>query len=151
MAQKVYIMRGLPGSGKSTWVKNFLNDHPHFNVKVVSADDYFIGTDGAYRFNPSRLGAAHGLCKERYIDALENPDVDYVIVDNTNTSAREIEYYLERASGLGVPVAIKEIAGDVDKCAKRNVHGVPKDALVRMAGRLAQALPDEMRGLVEDG
>lgn len=34
MKQKVYIMCGIPGSGKSTWISNNLDE----NIKIISRD-----------------------------------------------------------------------------------------------------------------
>lgn len=35
--QKVFVMVGLPGSGKSTWSKNYIKKHP--NTLIISRDD----------------------------------------------------------------------------------------------------------------
>lgn len=50
---KVIIMRGLPGAGKSHWVRSHLLDTRH-SVAIVSADHYHYeaqpnNTDGTLR------------------------------------------------------------------------------------------------------
>lgn len=51
--RNVIIMRGVPGSGKSTYVRN---RYPE--ARVVSADRYFTDpATGEYRFDASKRGA----------------------------------------------------------------------------------------------
>lgn len=51
----LYLIRGIPGSGKSTFAQNLYS----FGMveAVIEADDYFY-TDGVYQFDPSMLGSA---------------------------------------------------------------------------------------------
>jgi len=53
---EVFIIQGVSGSGKSTYIKN------HFpNATVVSADRFFINSiTGAYEFKGELLAEAHG-------------------------------------------------------------------------------------------
>jgi hypothetical protein len=53
----VIVCRGLPGAGKSTYVATLSP-----GAVVCSADSYFVGPDGAYRFDPAKLGQAHEAC-----------------------------------------------------------------------------------------
>jgi ABC-type multidrug transport system ATPase subunit len=46
---KLYVMRGLPGSGKTSWIKANIN-----GASTASADHYFY-TGGEYRFNGKLL------------------------------------------------------------------------------------------------
>ena len=55
------IMRGLPGSGKSTIASRIQEQLPQ--VQVCSADHHFIDEEGEYRFDLSKLGAAHAACQ----------------------------------------------------------------------------------------
>ena len=49
----MFIMRGLPGSGKSTIVKLIVKKYER-NVAVCSADDHFLQEDGTYLFKQVR-------------------------------------------------------------------------------------------------
>ena len=46
----MFIMRGLPGSGKSTIVK-LIAEKYKTNVVVCSADDHFLQEDGSYLYD----------------------------------------------------------------------------------------------------
>jgi predicted kinase len=130
---RVIIMAGVPGSGKSTWIKE---NHP--DAIVCSADDYFVGL--GRNFDPSKLGEAHGECVRKFIDvvsgnimALEDP---ILIVDNTNTTVLEMAPYVAIASAYGVPVEIVEMDCPVGLAAKRNIHNVPMRTCLRMGDNL---------------
>ena len=61
---KIYIMRGLPGSGKSSWYANRLN-----NWAVCSADTYHERT-GTYQFKKENVQKAHNHCLELFATRL---------------------------------------------------------------------------------
>ena len=129
---KVIILRGIPGSGKSTESKKYPDAY------IVSADHYFIGSDGIYRFDISKIAAAHGQCKGRFTSALKAKK-PLIIVDNTNTTAKEFKFYIDEARAYGYEVEIVRILCDPEVALKRGVHNVPKDTVIKMAGRLASS------------
>jgi predicted kinase len=134
---KVIILRGLPGSGKSHYI-SALN-----NVRVVSADHYFM-KDGQYKFDPSRLSEAHNDCFRKFMEEVfvSNADgISDVAVDNTNISLMEMAPYVAYARAMDVEVEIVRISCDVETCAKRNVHGVPEEAIRSMARRAENVPP----------
>lgn len=119
---QLYLIRGLPGSGKSTLARllcNSFEDAVHFE-----ADKYFIGPDGVYRFDPSRLKDAHEWCLESTIMHLRAGYV--VIVSNTFTRIWEMQPYLD----LGYKTQVITCEGNFG-----NVHGVPGAAIERMRAR----------------
>lgn len=128
----VYIMRGLPGSGKSTWIRNNVP-----NAVVCSADHYFE-RNGKYDFDPKLLPQAHEACMNNFKKAILGYE-DQIVVDNTNLSAWEYEKYVEFAKQNGYQVEIVNI-GDGgltdDELAARNTHGVPLSAYARMRQRM---------------
>jgi chloramphenicol 3-O-phosphotransferase len=93
--QKILILRGKPGSGKSTIVSKFYSK-PGGSWVAVSADHFFVGVDGRYRFDPGRIQEAHDEAYRRAINALKC-GVN-VIVDNTNKKIWEFQKYLDLAS-----------------------------------------------------
>lgn len=112
---QLVLIRGIPGSGKSTMAKTEYADHVHYE-----ADQYFI-RDGVYRFNPKKLKEAHERCRELTLKSLQNGDK--VVVSNTFTRVWEMQPYLD----MGFPVKVVTATGNYE-----NVHNVPKEAVERM-------------------
>lgn len=130
------IMRGLPGSGKSTKAKLLAGD----KGKVFSADDYHM-KNGNYDWKPENVGKAHSWNQKQALDAFET-DVPIIIIDNTNTTLREMRAYLphiEQAMLRGYQVSIEEPdtewAFNVEECFNKGTHNVPKDTLEKMNNR----------------
>ena len=132
---KVYLMRGLPGSGKSTWARRkFLEVGG--NGVWISADDYHTDADGVYLFRRERAGEAHNSCLRRFLEALSLTGCELVIVDNTNLSAWEIAPYYRLAEVFGVEVEIVYFPCTVEKSIARNTHQVPEATIQQMAARI---------------
>jgi predicted kinase len=137
--KRVYLMRGLPGMGKSTVAKALADAHtngdPADRVEpvIVSADDYFVQTDGTYAWDRTKLNLAHSQCMSRF-DAALKKGVEVVIVDNTNIKRRDFAYYQGLAHEMGYQffeVAVGNL--DVEASTTRNKHGVPRETVERMA------------------
>ena len=88
----IFIMRGLPGSGKSTLVKILSKVYKRQNPKVCSADHYFINESGDYVFNPAFLKDAHESSQENMKSFVQEGQ-PLVIVDNTNVEHWEMRPY----------------------------------------------------------
>lgn len=138
------IMRGLPGSGKSTWVRNQLTKPEFKRWMHVSADDYFI-VGNTYRYDPKKIGEAHAQCLRRFVAELYplRPEApEGIFVDNTNTTAVEIAPYYALALTYGADVKIIRINCPFEVAAPRNVHGVPTSTIWRMYQNiLSERLP----------
>lgn len=130
---RITIMQGLPGSGKSTHAAKLKAQ----GAVIVSADDYFTENDeGVYKFDPTKLSEAHGQCMRRFVYAILNRE-DHVVVDNTNCTSEEIAPYMALANAYDYEARILRVEAEPDVCAKRNTHGVPVQAILAMAARLA--------------
>eukprot|EP00731_Ephydatia_muelleri_P039144 Em1145g1a len=127
------VVRGLPGSGKTTLAETLVGS----TGVICSTDDYFM-TRGRYIFDPSKLEHCHEQNRLRVQNALEM-GYSPVIVDNTNTTVKEMKPYFKLAKQYGYLVQLKEPETgwkfDVEELARRNIHGVSSDTLQKMLQR----------------
>jgi tRNA uridine 5-carbamoylmethylation protein Kti12 len=127
-SQKLIIIRGIPGSGKTTKALELKKTIPecfHFE-----ADSYFM-KNGVYKFDPSKLGPAHCLCQSLTKNCLR--EGYSVIVSNTGITKKEVQPYLNMAKELNIPVEIIIMRGEF-----QNVHGVPEEKLQSMRERFEE-------------
>ncbi|KAM9853702.1 uncharacterized protein n4bp2l2 isoform 2-T2 [Aulostomus maculatus] len=94
------LMRGLPGSGKSTMARELLSTDP--NGLILSTDDFFAYQDG-YCYEAGQLGAAHEWNQRRAKDAMYDGRSP-IIIDNTNIQAWEMKPYVQMALERGYQV-----------------------------------------------
>lgn len=127
------LVRGLPGSGKSTFATMLAKEHGYMHME---ADMYFLNSDNEYQFDASKLGQAHAWCLETTRMLLKRRYK--VVVSNTFTRFWELEKYLK----LDTEVKILKATGEYP-----NIHGVPKDTVAQMRERW-EDISDEI--LIED-
>ncbi|XP_023376389.1 NEDD4-binding protein 2-like 1 [Pteropus vampyrus] len=132
----LYLLRGLPGSGKTTLPRQLQHDFPR--ALIFSTDDYFFREDGAYEFNPDFLEEAHEWNQERARRAMRT-GISPVIIDNTNLHAWEMKPYAVMALENNYEVIFREPETrwkfNVQELARRNIHGVPREKIHRMKER----------------
>lgn len=133
------IMRGIPGSGKSTTAKKLVQElYP--NASIFSTDQFFhqeMDYEKPYVFDPQKLGVFHARNLERAIKAMQAGET--VIIDNTNTVPRDADAYMKAAHDYGYKVLVHESDTpwkfDPAILAQRNQHGVPLDKIKMMIQR----------------
>lgn len=130
-APTALIMRGLPGSGKSTLIDKISEHH---QLSVHSTDSYHM-EGGVYIFQPSRLGEFHKQNQQAFKASIENGE-RIVVCDNTNLRHWEYEPYLNAARAAGYRVLIVMVKADPDQAAGRNLHGVPHEKVQEMYQRM---------------
>ncbi len=138
--QKMIIMRGIPGAGKSTKAKSLV-----FEGVIHSTDDVIEATGNYRKFfetmieanNFGDLNRAHSTnfknAKESMIKG-----VSPIVIDNTNIKANEAKNYVVEALKLGYDdanISIVDVGTgglDAEVLAARNTHGVPLDKIQAM-------------------
>lgn len=128
------IMVGVPGSGKSTKAQELAR-----GSGVILSTDAFFYVDGEYRFDRTKLGEYHERNRE-LCEAYMQEKHPHIIIDNTNTTAKERKPYADLARQYGYEVDIVEPDTpwkyNPKICATKNAHNVPEATIDRMLNRL---------------
>lgn len=154
MTDKVIIMSGPPGSGKSYEAAKLLETEADL---IVSADHYFcrdlekalgqktyegIGREEYFRedvqaalknyvFEPDGIADAHAQCGNAYLRGLHEKG-GALIVDNTNIWIGEKAPYYALAQWCFTDVVIKRLNTPLHICLERNTHNVPRKIIEMM-------------------
>lgn len=131
--KSVIILRGVSGSGKSTFANLIKDDH----TEICCADDYFIDEQGNYNFDPKKLHKAHRYCFDKFVEAQRNPSINKIIVANTNTADWEFERYEEMARNVGDSIFYIVIE---NRHGSNDVHGVPEPVKEKQAKKLINSI-----------
>jgi predicted kinase len=121
--QTLLLIRGLPGSGKSTIAKEYVA----MGWKHFEADMYFMRT-GEYVFDATKLHQAHVWCQRKTQEALLTGH--NVVVSNTFTTHKEMAEYKKIAQLENAKLEVLTATGNYN-----NVHNVPQEKLDQMKAR----------------
>ena len=125
--KKLILLRGIPGSGKSTFAKSISNE----STGHIESDMFFV-KDGEYKFDGSRIKDAHNWCQDVVEHWMNSNEFETIIVSNTFTQEWEMEAYYLLAETYGYivhSVIVENRHGGV------NEHGVPDEKLKQMKDR----------------
>ena len=128
----LFLVRGLPGSGKTSFASAIWNDYA-----VCEADKFFYDKEGNYNFDPSKLREAHTWCKNEVESKMiehQNNQQYYteIAVSNTFTQEWEMEDYFKLAEKYEYKVVSLILE---NRHGSQNVHGVPDEKLQIMKDR----------------
>jgi predicted kinase len=124
MEKILFIVRGLPGSGKSTFAKQLTSN-------VFEADHFFYDENCVYKFDPSKIKDAHQDCQDNVRYAMES-NIPKIAVSNTFTQEWEMSPYFILAEKYGYSIFTVVVE---NRHGGKNVHGVPDDKLEIMKER----------------
>jgi predicted kinase len=131
-ACELVIIRGIPGSGKSTYAAEC---YPRY-IKL-EADMYFINRNGDYKFDGAKIKDAHDWCFKTACILMNN---GYnVVVSNTFTRVSKMQNYLDHAKSVNILVNVIRMNNDFG-----SIHNVPVEVIQNMKDRF-EDYPNEIK------
>ena len=125
------LLRGIPGSGKTTLGHTILKWMSNDATDVLSADDFFMDEKGNYNFDATKIKEAHNDCQVRCANKMKN-EISKIVVANTFTQEWEMKTYYEMAERYNYrvhSVIVENRHGGV------NEHNVPDETIEKMRNR----------------
>lgn len=126
-SKTLYILRGIPASGKSTWM---IQEWPALGSVNCSSDDFFKNRE----FDPRLLGESHAACMAKVIENLHKQH-PCIIVDNTHSRLWEFANYLKLGEAFDRCVQVLRFDTPLENCLRRNAkreHPVPPGIIAEM-------------------
>jgi predicted kinase len=122
MGTVLWIPRGLPASGKTTWAREMVDRQPIGSIVRLNRDDV-----RAMMFGPDYRTPKHDG-EERVSAVQHGPIVELlrsgadVIVDDTNLRVRHVKSFLQMAAraGAGARIVDDFLDVDVEECVRRD-------------------------------
>lgn len=132
MKKSLIVIRGIPGSGKTTFATTLVDLYNAANnesIKVRSADDFFYERNGTdtYDFDFTLLHAAHQQCYNRVKFDLETKG--FAVVANTFVKETEVNQYIKLADELDAKVTCMIVE---NRHGNNSIHNVPDEKIEQM-------------------
>lgn len=117
---KTLIMTcGVPGSGKSSWNKEYASSHPH--TYIVDTDEVRFSVMGDYQTFPKDRHILYDKMIEIGNQLLLTKESDCTVIeDSTFTDNYRRKYYMERLQGYDKSILILFRMHDYSNCFERN-------------------------------
>jgi len=139
MKQKILMLKGIPGSGKSFYRKQFILDNP--NWKHVNRDEIRLEF-------PEETWSSQN--EKKYLNLEHTRGIEYLnqgfnlILDNTNFNTIHEDYWKSIAEEKGCDFEIKVFDTDLKTCLQRNAlraKPVPEVAIRSMYNKYVRLAP----------
>lgn len=130
MNKTLYLIRGVPGAGKSTFAEEFSES---VEAHWYETDSYFVNEKGAYDFKAEKLKDAHEDCR-RQVERIMKLTDDHMVVSNTFTTEKELKPYLDLAEKYGYKVVSLVVE---NRHGNQSVHNVPEETVQKMKNRFS--------------
>jgi predicted kinase len=124
----LFLIRGLPGSGKST-LTDIIGGKASGSIHLET--DMFFMENGKYNFDSSKLKEAHKWCQDQVENSMIK-DIFHIFVSNTFTMEWEMESYYKLAEQYGYRVFSLIVENRHNGV---NTHNVPEQTLQNMKNR----------------
>lgn len=137
MNHKMILVRGVPGSGKSTFAR-FLAQNLENEVEYITeitTDEYPGLYDSEGTFHPELLKKAHAWSFERaecFINEYCTAGNVVIIVHNTFTQQWEMQRYIDLAEAWDMQLISLVVE---NRHGNKSIHGVPDDHVQKMVNR----------------
>ena len=146
---KLIILIGIPGSGKSTFAKNYSENNKNF---VVLSSDAMRAEFGKGEEDLSVTGLVFKILKQRVEHFMQNKTP--LIVDATNIDVKSRKDYIQSASKFGYEIIAYDFQCTKEQALKRNIdrgakggRNVPEFVLDKML--LKYVAPSAAEGFTE--
>jgi len=145
------MLIGLPGSGKSTWAKRFIELRPDY--KLIATDDvrYQLYGDEAIQGDWLQVWQAILVQLKEAREAIALGTLTSVIYDATNARRRHRREFIQAVERLGYsPIHALWVDPPLAVCLRRNqsrARKVPTEVIKKMHRQLTDAPPTEEEGL----
>lgn len=129
IAQTLILLRGLPGSGKSSFAA-LISDGGRYPVYCI--DDFFTDPEtGEYRFDFKDNFKAYELCRSNTENSMLNK-TPVIIVENVFSLEWEMEPYFKLAAGHGYRIYVMTME---NRHCGENIHGISAEQIEKMASK----------------
>lgn len=143
----LYLMQGVPGSGKTTVAKMIREHHNALgdSTALISTDSFRFDDEGVYIFDAADNARYHKMAQKECIEEMANRDTNIIIIDNTNIQEWQAHPYLVMAEIYGYLVQVISVdsglALAIERQQERRVdRQVPAGVIIRMYNDMERIL-----------